>query len=182
LEVDEERNIVGPLFTPGQLSEDEEASPSLAGLGDAHTLPDGSHGLEVAFRHTAGLDDAYCAVVAVQEEDVGDDDGDGEDPLGNLERDGRLDLAGPVVEGEQIDGGEAIGQVDGARDDDEDPQPDVGERREAGGRLEVGQVLYSQHAIGLVGRVYTHDVVPLLLVRDDEALFAVAAAPHSECW
>jgi hypothetical protein len=151
LEVDKERDVVGALFTLGQLGKDEKASPSLAGLGDAHTLPDGSHGFKVAFRHTARLDDTYGAVVAVQQEYVGDDDGYSEDPLGNIKRNGGLDLVGPVVECKQIDGGESISDVDGTRDDDEDPQPDVGEGREARRGLEVGQVLDSQHAIHVVG-------------------------------
>jgi hypothetical protein len=53
LEVYEERDVVGTLLTLGQLGEDQESPPTLSSLGDSHTLPDGSHRLEVAFRHTA---------------------------------------------------------------------------------------------------------------------------------
>jgi hypothetical protein len=143
LEVNEEGNVVGTLFTLGQFGKDEEAPPALTSLCDAHTLPDGSHGFEVAFRHTSRLDDAYGSEVSVEEEDVGDDDGYGKDPFCDFKRNRGLDLAGPIVEGEKIDGGEAVCEIDGARDDYENPEPDIGERSEAGGRPEIGKVLNS---------------------------------------
>ena len=65
LEIDKEGDVIGALFTLGEFGKNQEASPALAGLGNAHTLPDGSHGFQVAFGHTARLDNAHRAEVAV---------------------------------------------------------------------------------------------------------------------
>jgi hypothetical protein len=156
LKVDEKGDIVGAFLTPSQLGKDQEASPALAALCNSHTLPDGSHGFKIAFGYTAGLYDTYGTVVSVQKEDVGDDDGYGEDPFGNLERDRGLDLARPFLECEQIDGSKGVGDVDGAGNNDEDPEPNVGKGCEAGRGLEVGKVLsksaYQDVIVVIVGR------------------------------
>ena len=141
LEVDEEGNVVGALFTLGQLGEDQEAAPALARLCDAHTLQDSSQGLEVALGHTAHAHDAQSADPSIYKEDIGDYDGDGEDPLCDFKGNDGLDLARPLVKGQEVDGSEGIGSVDGAGDEDENPQPGVGKGREARSRLEVGQGL-----------------------------------------
>lgn len=126
LEVDEKSNIVGSLLTLGQLSKDKEASPALTTLGDAHTLQDGSKRFKIAFRYTARLHNTQRTEPAVYEEDIGDDDGNGEDPFGDFEWNLGLNLARPFIESEQIDGSEGVGGVDGTGDEDEDPQPNVG--------------------------------------------------------
>lgn len=141
LEVDKEGNIIDALAALGQLGEDQEASPSLTRFSQSHTLEDGSQRLEVAFGHATGAQDADGANPSVCEEDVRDDDADGEDPLCDVEVDLWLHLARPLVEGEQVDGGKGISGVDGARDDDENPQPDVREGRKARSGLEVGECL-----------------------------------------
>lgn len=113
----------------------------MALLGQTHTLPDGSQRLEIAFSDATRADHANGAEPAIGKKDIGDDDADGEDPFSHLEADLGLHLAGPLVEGEQVDGSEGVGSVDGARDEDQDPQPDVGKGCEAGRRLEVGEGL-----------------------------------------
>jgi hypothetical protein len=112
LEIDKEGDVVGTLLTLGQLCEDQEAAPALAGLGDAHTLQYSCQGLEVAFRDTSGPHDAQSPDPSVCEKDVGDDDGNGEDPFGNVKGHGRFDLAGPFVKSKEVDGGEGIGSID----------------------------------------------------------------------
>jgi hypothetical protein len=141
LKVHKERNVVGTLLTLCQFSKDKESSPALASLGQTHTLPDGSQWLEVALCHTARAHDTDGSDSSIDKKDVGDDDGDGEDPLGDLKGHLWLDLTGPFVEGEQVDGGEGIGCVDSTRDDDQNPQPHVGEGREAGAGPEIREVL-----------------------------------------
>ena len=137
LEVDEESNVVGSLLTFRQLGEDQKTTPTSATAGESHTLPDSSHWLEVAFCHTAGAHDTECPDASVDQEDVGDNDGNGENPFGNFERYLRLYLTGPLVEGEEVHGGEGIGGVHGAGDEDEDPKPGVGEGCQARCRPEV---------------------------------------------
>lgn len=121
LKVDEESNVVGPLLTFRQLSEDKESAPTAATAGEAHTLPDSSHWLQIAFRDTAGTHDTDCSNASVDQEYVGNNDRDGEDPFRDFERHLGLYLARPLVEGKEIDGGEGISGVDGAGDEDEDP-------------------------------------------------------------
>lgn len=133
LEVNEERDVIGTLFTLGQFSEDQEAPPTLSTASDSHTLQDGGKRFEIAFGDAAGAHDPQGHDPAIEEKDIRNDDSDGEDPFGNLEGNLGLDLTRPLVEGEEIDGSESIGGVDGARDDDEDPQPNIGKGRETGG-------------------------------------------------
>jgi len=52
-----------------------------------------------------------------------------------------LHLARPAIEGEEVNGGEGIGGVDGYGDDGEEPEPAVGENGDAGTRSEVGEGL-----------------------------------------
>lgn len=141
LKIDKKGNVVNSLLTLREFGKDQETSPSLASFGQAHTLPDGSKRLEVALSDAAGADDTERPDPSVGEKDIGDDDADGEDPLGYVEADLGTHLARPLVEGEEIDGSEGIGGVDGARDEDKHPQPNVGEGRQARGRLEVGEGL-----------------------------------------
>lgn len=126
LKVDEKSNVVGALLTLRQLSEDQEAAPPSATAGEPHTLPDSSHWLKIALCHTTGAHDPERSQESIGQEDVGDNDGNGKDPLGNLERYLRLYLTGPFIEGEEVDGGEGIGGVDGAGDENENPEPGVG--------------------------------------------------------
>lgn len=127
LEINKEGNVVGTLLTFRQLGEDQETAPSSTAAGEPHTLPNGSHWFKIAFCHTAGAHDTECPNASIDQEDVGDDDGNGEDPLGDFERHLRLYLTGPLVKGKEVHGGEGIGGIDGARDEDEDPKPGVGE-------------------------------------------------------
>jgi hypothetical protein len=113
LEIGEERKIVDTLSALCQLGEDQETPPSLAVLSQSNTLEDGSQGLEVAFRDAARANNAPCSDPSVDQEDVRKDDADGKDPLGHVMADLRLDLAGPLVEGEEVDGREGVGGVDG---------------------------------------------------------------------
>lgn len=94
-------------------------------LGQSHTLEDGSKRLEIALGNAARAHDADCANPSVDQEGVGDDNADGEDPLGDVEIDFGLDLTRPFVEGEEIDSCKGIGSVDGTRHNDQDPQPDI---------------------------------------------------------
>lgn len=112
LEVHKQGNVIHALPALGQFSEDQKATPSLPLFGQAHTLPDGGQWLEIAFGNAARANDADRTDPAVCQKNVGDDDGDGKNPFGNLEVDGRLNLAGPFVESEEIDGSESIGGVD----------------------------------------------------------------------
>jgi hypothetical protein len=114
LKVYKESNVVGTLLTLGQLCKDQETAPALASLGDAHTLEYGSQWLEVAFRDTSCPHDTQSSDPSVGEKDIGDDNGDGEDPFGNVKRHGRLDLARPFVKSKEVDGGEGVGSVNGA--------------------------------------------------------------------
>jgi hypothetical protein len=109
LEVHKEGNVVGTLLTLCQFSKDKETSPALARLGQTHTLPDGSQWLEVALCYTARAHDTDGPDSPIDEKDVGDDDGDGEDPFGDLKGHLWLHLTRPFVEGEQVDGGKGIG-------------------------------------------------------------------------
>lgn len=143
LEVDEESNVIGSLFTLGQLGEDQETTPSSATAGESHTLPDSGHWFEVAFCDAARSHDTECSDASVDQEDIGDDDGNSEDPFGDLERYLGLYLTGPLVEGEEIDGCESVGGVDGTGDENEDPEPGVGEGCQARRRPEVREVLYT---------------------------------------
>lgn len=126
LEVDEKGNVIGTLLTLCQLSKDQKAAPSSAAVGQPHRLPDSSHWLEVAFCHAARAHDPESPHTSVAQENIRDDDSDGEDPLGNLERYLGLYLAGPLIEGEKVDGSEGIGGVNSAGDEGEDPEPGVG--------------------------------------------------------
>ncbi len=139
LEVDKQSNIINSIFTLRQLGEDEETTPST--VRQAHTLKDGGKGLEVAFCYTARSQNAYSHDPSVEEEDVGDDDGDGENPPGNLKGNLGLDLARPFVEGKKIDGSEGVSGVDGARDDGKNPKPHIRKRCETGVGPEVREIL-----------------------------------------
>lgn len=139
-EVGEQGNVLGALLALGELGEDEEAPPALA-LAHADALEADGDVVEVALGDVAALHDAHGADLLEAEVDEGGDDGDGEDPLGDLEVDGRLDLGGPLVKGEQVDGGEQVDAVDGQRDDEHEPQVEVGERGEASSRPEVVEAL-----------------------------------------
>lgn len=118
LKVDENSNVVGTLLGLGQFSKDQEASPTLTALCHTHTLPDSGKRLEIAFCHATGSHHAQGHDPSVQEEDVGNDDGNGKDPFGDLKGNLGLDLAGPFVEGQKIDGSKGIGGVNCARDND----------------------------------------------------------------
>lgn len=178
LEVDEKRNVVDALFTLCQLGKNQETAPALARRRDAHTLPDDSHGLEVALGHASGAHDAQGADVAVDEKNIGNDDGDGEDPLCDFKGHGGLDGAGPLVKGEKVDGSKGVGGVDGARNDDEDPQPGIGKGREARSRLEVGEGLATLVWPCLLVPPRSYNVRPLLLLGHTDGLFAIPTAAH----
>jgi hypothetical protein len=141
LEVDEKRNIINTLAASRQFSKDEEPAPPLPILAEAHTLEDGSQRLEVAFGDAARADDAPCSDPPVYEEDIGDDDADGEDPLGDSEADFGFDLARPFIESKEINGGEGVGGVDGDGHEDKEPQPDIREGRKAGRSFEIREGL-----------------------------------------
>jgi hypothetical protein len=72
--------------------------------------------VEIAFGHTAPTHDAVSTDVFESEVDDRQDDADGEDPFRDVEADQlrRLDLGGPLVKNEKIDGSEGIDAVDGA--------------------------------------------------------------------
>ena len=48
---------------------------------------------------------------------------------------------GGEAAGEEVDGGEGVGSVDGYGDEGEEPEPAVGEDGDAGARPEVGECL-----------------------------------------
>ena len=178
LEVDKKGDVVGTLLTLGQLGKDQKTTPALASLGNAHTLQYSSQWLKVALRDTSCAHNAQSPDPSIYEKDIGDDDGNGEDPFGHVEGYGRLDLARPFVKSKEIDGSEGVGGIDGTRDEDENPQPGVRERREARGGLEVGQGLAGLACLVRLSHSSTYNVSPLLLLGDGSTLFAISAAPH----
>jgi hypothetical protein len=50
-------------------------------------------------------------------------------------------LARPLVKSKEINSGKGIGGVDGAGDENKNPQPNIRERRETRRGFEVGEVL-----------------------------------------
>jgi hypothetical protein len=79
-------------------------------------------------------------VLEGQVDERGNDTGR-EDPFGDVEGYDGLDLAGPAIEGEEVDGGEDIDGVDGDGDDEGEQEVSVCEGGEAGGGLEVIETL-----------------------------------------
>lgn len=138
----EKGDIFGTLFTFRQLCKDQESPPPAALLAHANTLDAHGQRVEVALRDATGSDSSYRLQPSQDQQHERDDDADGEDPTGNLERNGGFDLAGPAREGQQIDGGEGVDGVDSQRDQQEHPKKEVGERGETGLGLEIGQVLW----------------------------------------
>lgn len=70
LEVDEEGNVIDALAALGQLGEDQESTPALALLRQAHTLPDGSKRFHVALRYPARTYNANRAYPSVAKEEI----------------------------------------------------------------------------------------------------------------
>lgn len=139
LKVDKERQVINTLTASRQFGKDQESAPALTLICHAHTLPDDSERLKVALGDATRPNGTQSPDPSVEEEDVGHNDGDGEDPFDDVEADNRLDLTGPLIKGKEVDGREGIGSVDGDREDDENPQPAVGDGRKARARLEVGE-------------------------------------------
>ena len=141
LEVYKEGNVVGALFTLGQLGKDQEASPALTSLGHTHALEDNRQRVEIALCYASRAHNAHSHDPSIYEEDVGNDDGNGEDPFGHFERNLGLDLTRPLVESEKVDSSEGIGGVDSAGDEYEYPQPTVGDGCKARGRPKIREGL-----------------------------------------
>jgi hypothetical protein len=113
LEVDEESDIIYALLTSCKFGEDQEPAPSLTRLCQAHTLEDSGKGLKITFSNAARSNDTERPDPSVYEKDIGDDDANCEDPLGDVEADLGPDLAGPFIEGEEINSCKSVGGVDG---------------------------------------------------------------------
>lgn len=129
LEVREQRNVVHPGLALGQLGEEQEPAPTLP-RPRTDTLQLERQRIEIRIGDPPSPNDTERAEPFERDQHEGEQDADGEDPFRDGERDGGFDLAGPSVEGEQVDGGEHVGGEDGESDDDEEPQPDVGEEGE----------------------------------------------------
>lgn len=112
-EVGEEGNILSALLALGQLGKDQEAPPSLP-LAGSDALQSHRQAVQVGLGHAAPPHDLMRAYVLEGEVDEGQDDAGGEDPFGDVDRDGGGDLGRPLVEDQQVDGGKGIDAVDGS--------------------------------------------------------------------
>lgn len=120
--VGKQSNIFGPLFRLGQLGKDEESLPSFAGIGQADTFEADGQIVEKAFRNGTSPHHAQGSKLFKAQVDPRCNDTSGKDPLGDIQRDDGLDLTGPFVKGEQIDGGKGIDGIDGGGNDQRDPE------------------------------------------------------------
>jgi hypothetical protein len=113
-EVGEERDVLGALLTLGQFRKHKEPLPPSA-LAESDTLEFHSQIIEIGFGDASAPHDPVGPQVLVGEVDEGENDAYGEYPLRNVERDelGRLDLGGPLIEHEKLNGSEGIDAVDG---------------------------------------------------------------------
>ena len=159
--VGKEGNVLGALFALGQLGKDQEAPPAL-GLSRPDRLPARGQAVHVALGHVSAAHDAHGADALVCEVDKRGNDADGKDPFGHVEGDGGLNLGRPRVEGEEVDGGEAVDGVDGNGQEEREPEVAVNEARPAALGLEVGEV----------------DVVPLVVGELPVQLPPLAEAAH----
>lgn len=126
--VGKQGNVLGALFTLGEGGKDQEASPALA-FADSDRLPTDGQRIHVAFGNIVALHDASGTNGLVSEVDERQDDANGKDPFGDVERNGGLDGGGPAVKGDELDGGEAVDRVDGNGDDEREPEIAVGKGR-----------------------------------------------------
>jgi hypothetical protein len=113
----EEGNVLGALFTLGELRKDQESLPTSA-VSHPNTLQTRSQAVQEAFGHAPSAHDCYGTEVLIGKIGKGKKDADGEDPFRDVERDelGGLNLRGPSVEGEKLVGGEHVNSIDGERD------------------------------------------------------------------
>jgi hypothetical protein len=116
-EVDEKGDIIGTLFTLGELGEDQEAPPTLI----SHTLDVDGQWVEEVISDSAPSDDADGANPFVEAKGPRDENANGEDPLAVFEVQSGFDAGAPTVESQQVDGREGIDHVDGDTDKGHDP-------------------------------------------------------------
>lgn len=158
-------DILGTLFTLGELRKDEEPSEPLP-RAKTNRLPAHSKTVQIDLGNVASLDLSSSADPFEAEIDKGQDDAAREDPSGNVDGNGRVDFGRPSVEDEKLDGSEGVDSVDGERDDEADPEGDVGEDGTAALGLEVAEV----------------DVVPFLVGVLPDLFAAVSEAAHVGIW
>jgi hypothetical protein len=107
-------NVLGALFTLGELGKDQEALPPPA-ISHPDTLQAGGQAVQEAFGNASSAHNGDGAEILVGQIGEGQEDADGEDPFRDVEGDklGGLDLGGPSVESEKLVGGEHVDGVDG---------------------------------------------------------------------
>jgi hypothetical protein len=138
----EEGNVLGALFTLGELREDQESLPSSA-VSHSDTFQTRSQAVQEAFGDAPSAHDGYGTEVLIGEIGKRKEDAHGEDPFRDVEGNklSGLNLGGPFVKGEKLVGREHVDGIDGERDDQGKPEVAVGERREARGGLEIIETL-----------------------------------------
>lgn len=168
----EEGNVLGALFTLGELREDQESPPPSA-VSHPDTLQTRGQAVQEAFSDAPSAHDGYGTEVLVGEIGEGKEDADGEDPFRDVEGNklSGLNLGGPFVEGKKLVGREHVDGIDGERDDQREPEVAVGERREARGGLEIIETLETKVNICGSGPCAppsncTHNEIPLLFGMD----------------
>ena len=129
-EVREQGNVLSSLAVLGELREDKEPPPSTAVLAHADTLNPHGEGIQIALGDASGTNRPDGAKPAQNQQNKRDNDADGEHPARRRKGNGGLNLAGPAREGEKIDGGKGVDAIHGEGNEEENPQPEVGERAE----------------------------------------------------
>lgn len=127
VKVAEKSNVLGSLFTLGQGGENQESLPSFPAK-NAQTLEFRGQVIKEGFGDTSASHSPVGTNVLVDEVDSGEDDADGENPLCYVGRNERLglNLGRPLLlEGQELNHGKNVDNVNGARDTDGNPKVGV---------------------------------------------------------
>ena len=142
--VGKQRNILGAFFALCELGKHQEAPPAMS-TAHPDAFPADGQIVEVALGNVAAFHDAKGAHPFKDEiEDRGDDAG-GKNVLGDVDADGRLDIGGPSVKNEQVDGGKSVDGVEGDGQDERKPQITICRRSSASFGPKVGQGLAREY-------------------------------------
>jgi hypothetical protein len=140
--------------------------------------------IEITFSNTARSHDADCSEPSVYEQHEGGDDSARENPFRNSDWDLGLNLTGPFVECEQIDGCKSIDAIDCDGNKAEDPNHEIREAGKTGAAFEVIEILMEQD-VSIIPKALTfkmifitHDVIPCLLELDLTDLLPISTARH----
>lgn len=134
-------NVFSSFTVFCQFSKNQEPPVSATLLAKTDTLNTHGERVQKAASDTTRANRADRMKPSVcQKNERGDDTG-GEDPSGDIERNGRFNSARPTGKSQQVDGGKCIHAINGKRNKKKYPEEEVRERRPAGLGFEVVEVL-----------------------------------------